>query len=200
MATPELPGLALPEDPQASPQAAFSADGNHCLGLTQATGATSPSAVLFTLLNPTSPDRLAQDPIWKRCRQLTAAWGHGQCRAAFLFTACAAFPQDLAASGFPNDPQADTTLVAAARTAHAVVLAWGAPTPISQDPAFTARAHRVVRLLRKAGVSPQVLASSSGEPRSPLFVRPNASLQALPAHSSLLTVADRIDERFEAWA
>lgn len=95
----------------------------------------SKPAVLFVMLNPSTADRLADDPTIRRCVRFAELWGYGSLHVGNAFAYRSPTPASLlavrdaedrlAAGGVENDQK----IYELAKSADRVVVAWGKPLP-----------------------------------------------------------------------
>lgn len=82
--------------------------------------------LVFIMLNPSTADADVDDATIRRCVRFAQAHGYPAIDVVNLFAFRATDPKDLRRAGFPVGPENDEHIIAAAREAGAVCLAWGA--------------------------------------------------------------------------
>lgn len=121
--------------------------------------------VNFCMLNPSIADALVLDPTIRRCVGFAQLWGMGALEVTNAFALRSTDPAGLRRVADPVGEGNDAAIVAAARAADLVVVAWGVHATY-QD-----REARVRALLRDAGVSVHALRlTKDGHPGHPLYV------------------------------
>lgn len=127
--------------------------------------------VMFVGLNPSTANEHEDDPTIRRCKRFAADWGYGAIYMANLFALRATDPKDMLAHNDPIGSDNDSTLIALARGAGAIVCAWGA---------LGNHLERDERI--KALLSPYDLkclgTTKQGQPRHPLYIRADKPLEA----------------------
>lgn len=128
---------------------------------------------LFVMLNPSTADAFADDPTIRRCVGFARAWGYGGIVVTNLFAFRATDPRKLRVAGDPIGPDNDKTLSrwAADPRCGVAVCAWGAEASVGKRPLLVNQPGHVLRLLRKAGVTPHYLRlTKDGHPAHPLYL------------------------------
>jgi len=111
--------------------------------------ATLPRA-LWILLNPSMADERIDDPTLRRCKGFSASWRFGGLEIANLFALRTPYPRDLYQA-------TDRHIIAAAKRATCIILAWGAHGGYRQ------RDQAVLALLAaQTALAPCCLIRSSG--------------------------------------
>lgn len=83
------------------------------------------SQVAFVMLNPSTADETSLDPTCRRCRGFAESGGYGSFVVGNLFALRTTDPEGLSAHPDPVGPANDDHLRWMARTADAIVAAWG---------------------------------------------------------------------------
>jgi hypothetical protein len=121
--------------------------------------------LVWIMLNPSTADEVANDPTIERCERRARMWGHGGIVVANLFALRSTDPKALRGHADPIGPDNDETLRAVCRDAGMVICAWG------QHGKFLARAAKVHRLIKSAGIQPYALRlGKDGQPAHPLYL------------------------------
>lgn len=121
--------------------------------------------VNFLMLNPSTADAFKLDPTVRRCVGFAQAWQMGSCEISNAYAVRSTDPRGLRQVADPVGPGNDAAIVAAARAADLVVVAWGVHAT------YLDRETEVRRLLADAGVVPHVLRlTKGGHPGHPLYV------------------------------
>lgn len=126
-----------------------------------------PSAgrVNFLMLNPSTADAFQLDPTVRRCVGFARAWGGGALEVTNAFAFRATEPRTLKQVDDPVGPGNDDAIVAAARAADVVIVAWGVHATHRQ------REAEVRALLADARVVPFYLRlTKDGHPSHPLYL------------------------------
>ena len=156
------------ENEPPAPLALFSHSRRYRYILTRRTGFGS-RVIAFVMLNPSRADEETNDRTVSRCIAYANRDGYGWLIVVNLSPLMATDPADLLATGDePPDVREcnERAIRAAARTADAVVVAWGA------DGTAEGRAKRTLALLREQTTELLCLAlTADGQPRHPLYLR-----------------------------
>lgn len=121
--------------------------------------------VNFLMLNPSTADAFKLDPTVRRCIGFAEAWSAGSLEVSNAYAVRSTDPRGLRLVSDPVGPGNDEAIVAAARAADLVVVAWGVHAT------YLDRETEVLRLLADAGVDPHVLrVTKGGHPGHPLYV------------------------------
>lgn len=132
------------------------------------------SSVMFVGLNPSTADEQDDDPTVRRCIGFARKWNFGGLILVNLFAYRSTNPSGLFAVADPVGPGNDKHIMAIARAAERVVLAWGTHgTLLDRD-------QHVLSLLPGAyclGVTKE------GHPKHPLYLAGNTSVR--PFHRVL---------------
>ena len=80
---------------------------------------------LWILLNPSTADERIDDRTLRRCRGFTASWRFGGLEVVNLFALRTPYPRDLYKAADPVGAANDRHIIAAAKRATCIVLAWG---------------------------------------------------------------------------
>ncbi|MCK7458888.1 DUF1643 domain-containing protein [Idiomarina aminovorans] len=113
-------------------------------------------------LNPSTADEVQNDPTINRCISFAQSWGYGGVCMVNLFAFRATVPADMMSAKDPVGPDNDKWLVDIAKTAGAVVAAWG------NDGSYLGRSSAVKELI------PNLCAlkiNRAGEPAHPLYLK-----------------------------
>jgi hypothetical protein len=139
--------------------------------------ATLPRA-LWILLNPSMADERLDDPTLRRCKGFSASWRFGGLEIVNLFAFSTPYPRDLYQATDPVGAANDQHIIAAAKRATCIVLAWGAHGGYRQrDRAVLAM------LMTQTALAPCCLGvTQSSSPRHPLYIAGNK--QPIPFASS----------------
>jgi hypothetical protein len=114
-------------------------------------------------LNPSTADKLADDPTIRRCIGVAGRWGFGRLVVTNLFAFRATGPGRLRAAADPVGPDNDWALVELADRAAAILAAWGC------HGACLGRARAVRDLLGNRDLL-FLGETRGGQPRHPLYV------------------------------
>lgn len=147
--------------------AIFSSDREHRFSLIRVWDDTKP-LVAFCMLNPSTADEIKNDPTVERCQRRAKMMGYGGLIVVNIFSYRATDPNELYysesvfdLSPFSND---DAILYAANRCAT-FICGWG------KHGSLYGRGTEVLRMLKKAGVTPQALRiNKDGSPAHPLYI------------------------------
>jgi hypothetical protein len=140
------------------------------------------AGVAFVLLNPSTADAVRDDPTLRRCIGFARAWGYASLEVVNLFAWRATHPEALRASPAPVGPENDGYLLAAARRAARVVLAWGVHGTLD------GRDRAVCDLLAQAGRPLECLGiTRDGHPRHVLYLPREAQPQPFLVPTSAAT-------------
>lgn len=133
-------------------------------------------ALLYVMLNPSTADADLDDPTIRRCIGFAQAHRFPALEVVNLFAFRATKPAAMRAAGYPIGPDNDLHIMAAARRAAKVCVAWGSN---GCQPEVAARVQAVMPLLRRAGREPHCLAiTKTGHPSHPLMLRSDCQLHA----------------------
>lgn len=128
---------------------------------------TKPHA-MFVMMNPSTADPLVDDPTVAKCGRYARSWGYGGLSVGNTFAYRATDKKRLRLTADPVGPDNDRHLIAMAKEAAIVILAYGQPGHRS----LALRGIEVTRLLQTEGIKPRVLAlSKAGVPIHPLYLR-----------------------------
>lgn len=116
----------------------------------------------FIMLNPSTADQNVNDPTVERCQRRAAMWGYGGLLVTNLFAYRSTNPKLLKLVADPIGPENDRIIVEVARKCKLVICAWGSHLMVHD------REGHVVRILRDAGIKPQVLGHN--RPAHPLYL------------------------------
>lgn len=131
--------------------------------------------LLFVMLNPSTADAEVDDATIRRCTSFASKAGFGSLAVVNLFAFRATQPADLARTGWPVGPEADSYIRSALDGSQAVCAAWGA---IGSRNAAEQRVQVVVPLIHAAGHALQCLRiTRSGYPQHPLYLPGDCTLQ-----------------------
>jgi hypothetical protein len=131
-------------------------------------------SVVFVGLNPSTADELQDDPTVRRCVGFTRKWNFGGLILVNLFAYRSTDPVGLLEADDPVGPGNDKYILASARAAKCVVLAWGTKGCLLD------RDQHVLSLLPGAhclGVT------KDGHPRHPLYLAGNTGVRPFPRES-----------------
>jgi hypothetical protein len=122
--------------------------------------------LLWVLLNPSTADGVADDPTLRRCISFTRGWRYGGLIVANLFALRTPQPRALRCAPDPVGAEDDGYLAAAASSAGAVIVGWGAAG------GHQGRDRAVLALLADAALLPLLCLGTlrDGQPRHPLYV------------------------------
>jgi hypothetical protein len=132
-------------------------------------------SVMFVGLNPSTADEQEDDPTVRRCVGFARKWKFGGLILVNLFAYRSTDPHGLLEADDPVGPGNDKHIVASARAAERVVLAWGTKGCLLD------RDERVLSLLPGAhclGVT------KDGHPKHPLYLAGKTGLR--PFHRVLV--------------
>jgi hypothetical protein len=135
---------------------------------------------LWILLNPSTADERIDDSTLRRCKAFSASWRFGGLEIVNLFALRTPYPRDLYLVADPVGSANDRHLIAAARRATCIILAWGAHGGYRQ------RDQAVLAMLAAhTALAPRCLdVTRSNSPRHPLYIARNK--QPIPFVSSML--------------
>jgi hypothetical protein len=124
---------------------------------------------LWILLNPSAAGERIDDPTLRRCTAFSASWRFGGLEIVNLFAFRTPYPRDLYQAADPVGANNDRRIIAAARRATCIILAWGAHGGYRQ------REQAVLALLAAhTALAPCCLGMTrSNSPRHPLFLARN---------------------------
>ncbi|MGI0011840.1 MAG: DUF1643 domain-containing protein [Nitrososphaera sp.] len=136
----------------------------------------SPSAngglCLFVMLNPSTADKMKNDPTINRCIAYARAWGFGTLEVVNLFAFRSTDPGQLHEVDDPIGPENDRYILNRATLADCIVAAWG------NHGALLGRSDQVRRFLAPKAVQCLGL-NKTGEPKHPLYVARDQGLIGL---------------------
>lgn len=121
----------------------------------------------FIMLNPSTADAAKDDPTIRRCIGFAQAWGYAGVQVVNLFAYRATKPNELLLCVDPVGPD-NVKHMAMAMGAALVVAAWG-NSPVAMHVSIRSALSGIT--LNCLGVT------KSGNPRHPLYVRGDMSLQ-----------------------
>lgn len=131
--------------------------------------------VNFLMLNPSTADAFVLDRTVRHCVGYAQAWDAGALEVTNAYAFRATRPRDMKTAADPVGPGNDDAIVAAARAADLLVLAWGTHAT------YRGREAHLLELLAAIGARPQRLAiTKGGHPRHPLYVPRSAVLSPHP--------------------
>ena len=151
--------------------ALLSPDGRYRYWLTR-DWARGPVAT-FIMLNPSTADASVDDPTIRRCIGFARAWGMGGLKVVNLYALRSTDPKALWTADDPVGPDNDFHLRDAAgwanRLSWPLVAAWGA----------NAKPDRIAVVRRLDGMNRLTAlgVTKDGQPRHPLYLRADATLQ-----------------------
>jgi hypothetical protein len=124
---------------------------------------------LWILLNPSTADERIDDSTLRRCKAFSASWRFGGLEIVNLFALRTPYPHDLYLVADPVGSANDRHIIAAARRATCIILAWGAHGSYRQ------RDQAVLALLAAhTTLAPCCLGvTRSYSPRHPLYIARN---------------------------
>jgi hypothetical protein len=128
--------------------------------------------VLFVGLNPSTADERNDDPTIRRCIGFARRWNLGGLVMVNLFAFRSTRPSILLAAADPVGPANDMHILAAARTAERIVLAWGTCG------AHLGRDRTVLAMLPDADC---LGTTKHGHPKHPLYLKGNTRLRPFRA-------------------
>jgi hypothetical protein len=134
-----------------------------------------PSA-LWILLNPSMADERIDDRTLRRCKAFTASWRFGGLEIVNLFALRTPYPRDLYQATDPVGEENDRHIIAAARRATYIILAWGA------HGTYRERDQAVLALLKThTALTFYCLGiTQSGSPRHPLYRTKQTAISLCP--------------------
>jgi hypothetical protein len=143
-------------------------DGGYRYLLWRTWDASRPRA-LWILLNPSMADERIDDRTLRRCKGFSASWQFGGLEIVNLFALRTPYPRDLYQATDPVGEKNDGYIIAVARRASHIILAWGARGSYHQ------RDQAVLAMLKtQVPLSPCCLGvTRSNHPRHPLYVARN---------------------------
>lgn len=151
--------------------AAFSPCRRYRYKLSRVWSPTLP-AVVFVGLNPSTADEQKDDPTVRRCIGFARKWNFGGLILVNLFAYRSTDPAGLLWAGDPVGPENDEQILASARTAAQVVLAWGAKGNLLD------RDQQVLSLLPDAHC---LGTTKDGHPKHPLYLAGNTRVRPFRA-------------------
>ena len=129
---------------------------------------------MFVGLNPSTADERQDDPTIRRCKRFAADWGYGALVMVNLFALRATSPNDMINHREPIGDDNDRTINMLAPCAGVIVCAWGAHGE------YLFRDHYVKTLL--ADYELKCLGTTkNGQPRHPLYIKADKTLEILRA-------------------
>ena len=144
--------------------AVFSRDRRHRYTLTRTWDPAGP-VVNFLMLNPSTADAFALDPTNRRCVGFAQRWGFGALVTTNIFAFRSTDPKGLRGAPDPIGPDNDEVIIAAARSADLLVIAWG------NHGSLHARGTEVLERLDHNAVTPHHLGRTRrGHPSHPLYL------------------------------
>jgi hypothetical protein len=126
------------------------------------------SSVLFVGLNPSTADEHKDDPTVRRCVAFAMKWNFGGMILVNLFAYQSTDPAGLLEANDPIGPWNDKHILASARAAERVVLAWGTKGTLRE------RDQHVLSLLP---VTHCLGVTKDGHPKHPLYLAGNTGVQ-----------------------
>ena len=108
--------------------AEFSPCGNYRYKLWRMWARSEP-VVLFLMLNPSTADRIANDPTIRRCQRFAELWGYGSLHVANVFAYRTPAPTALLDVPDPVGPVNDDKIDELTGYADRIIVAWGKPLP-----------------------------------------------------------------------
>lgn len=132
--------------------------------------------LLLVMLNPNKADETRNDPTIRRCIGFAQSWGYSRLEVVNLFAVCAEKPSMLRSFERPIGSYNDAVIIASAKTADSIVVAWGNHGSVLN------RDSDVLSCLKSYGPVGCLGITKSGMPRHPLYVRADARL--LPFYSN----------------
>lgn len=129
--------------------------------------------ICWVMLNPSRADGTIDDPTIRRCIGFSQRWGYGHLVVVNLFAYRTPYPQDLLEVADPVGPENDRHLLACARQADCVLLAWGRCGDL------LGRAVVVKEQLQAIAPCYSLGQTRSGQPRHPLYLRRETQPQLL---------------------
>lgn len=144
-----------------SQNARFSRCRNYRYSLTRSWNEGSGKAV-FIGLNPSTADKLQDDPTIRRCVGFARSWGCASMEIVNLFAFCATKPEDLRLAEEPIGRYTDRGIANAIAEATLSIACWG------NHGAFLARSEQILER------HPELLClgiNASGMPKHPLYIK-----------------------------
>lgn len=143
----------------------FSPDRKYRYRLSQTWNPALPLQV-YLMLNPSTADESQNDPTVERCeRRARATEGCGGVEIINIFAYRATDPSVMKRQADPIGPDNDLHILAAAKSAYQVILAWGGHGQHMN------RGKQVLHMLHNAGIETHYLKlNKDGFPAHPLYI------------------------------
>ena len=148
-------------------EAIFSRDGLYRYFLVDRDLGSGSGICLFIMCNPSTADEYQSDPTITRCKGYARDWGYRSLTICNIFAYRSTDPKDLWMVDDPIGPDNDDHIMAAAKGAHRIILAWG-------EEGKHGRGKMVSNMLLSLGMVHKMFAlkiNQSGEPSHPLYLR-----------------------------
>ncbi|GBQ94086.1 DUF1643 domain-containing protein [Asaia krungthepensis] len=127
----------------------------------------SKPAVMWLMMNPSVATEYGDDRTVAKCQRYARVWGYGSMYVGNSFGYRCTDQKRLLEVADPNGPGNDKALLAMAREAQMVILAYGSPT----HPSLRDRGNQVALMLHRAGIALHVMRlSKGGRPEHPLYL------------------------------
>ncbi|MHB8260439.1 MAG: DUF1643 domain-containing protein [Bacteroidia bacterium] len=124
--------------------------------------------VNFIGLNPSTADKVDDDPTMRRCVAFAKSWGYGGLYMTNLFAFRATKPEDMMKAIDPIGKENDKHLLEAEKTVNEVVFAWGI------GGTFLDRDKQVLNLITKGHY---IALTKGGHPRHPLYLKSDLTIK-----------------------
>jgi hypothetical protein len=127
------------------------------------------------MLNPSTADETKNDPTVERCeRRARTTKGCGGVEIINIFAYRATDPSDMKLQSDPIGPDNDMHILAAAKSAYQIILAWGVHGQ------YMDRGKHVLNMLQNAGIDLYYLKlNKDGFPAHPLYISYNIKTEQL---------------------
>ncbi len=135
--------------------------------------------VVFVMLNPSTADRLADDPTIRRCIRFSELWGYGSLHVCNVFAYRSPTPASLLDVQDPVGAENDQKIFELAKSADRIIVAWGKPLE-----GLVARVQFVSRNLLANYVCYCLATTQDGHPRHPLYMSYSARPQVWTGYDS----------------
>ncbi len=134
---------------------------------------STPRAIMWIGLNPSTADEEKLDPTLKRIRGFSRAWGYDRFIMANAFAYRATKPPDMLKQKDPVGPENDRILLECAAEVDKIVVVWG------NDGSRFGRDRQVMDLLKKSRKKIFCLGrNDDGSPCHPLYLPGTTALEA----------------------
>jgi len=127
----------------------------------------SKPTVMWLMMNPSVATEYGDDRTVAKCQRYARSWGYGAMFVGNSFAYRCTDQKRLLEVPDPNGPGNDDALLAMAKEADKVILAYGSPT----HPSLRDRGNEVALRLHEAGIALYVMRlSKRGRPEHPLYL------------------------------